>query len=111
MAADLSAPAGKLLSAELVTPPPAGRWAGAGRFVGALVRVATDTANPEDAAARRDVLITRRDTGAELLRVDADTNGTADEALLTHVQNQLDTLPLGEFLDRWGIDPQSLNDQ
>jgi hypothetical protein len=109
MSVDPDAPANRLLTADLVTPPPAGKWTGAGRFVGALVGVATGAANPEDAAARRDVLVTRRDTGATVLHVDSDINTGADETLLDHVRGQLDTLTLGQFLDRWGVDPAALD--
>ncbi len=109
MSIDLSVPAGQVLSADLTTPPPAATWAGAGRFVGALVRVATDTATPEDAAARRDVLITRKDTGAAVLQADADSNADADAVLLDHVRSQLDGLTLGQFLEKWGIAATSLD--
>lgn len=109
MAADLSAPAGHVLAAALVTPPPAQGWAAVRRFAGALVKVAADAANPEDAAARRDVLVTRRDTGAEVLRVDRDNGDPDGTVTLNHVQSQLDELTLGEFLDKWGLDPGTLD--
>ena len=110
MPVDRDAPAGRLLVAELVAPPPPGRWAAVRRFVGALVRVATadatDTLGPDDAAARRDLLVTRRDTGAPVLRVEA---GTADVETLQHVTRQLEDLTVAEFLDRWGVDPTTLS--
>jgi hypothetical protein len=110
MPVDLDAPAGQLLAAELVAPPPPGRWATVRRFLGALVRVATadatDTLDHNDAAARRDLLVTRRDTGATVLRVEA---GTADVETLQHVTIQLEELTVAEFLDRWGVGPSTLS--
>jgi hypothetical protein len=50
-----------------------------------------------------DLVVTRRDTGAEVLRLPA---GDPDAAplLLQHVQTQLRELSVGEFTESWGVD-------
>ena len=50
-----------------------------------------------------DLVVTRRDTGAEVLRLPA---GDPDAAplLLQHVQNQLSELSVDEFKESWGME-------
>jgi hypothetical protein len=105
MAVDPDALACLVFTADLVAPPPPGRWAAVGRFAGALAKLVADVAEPTDGVARHDLLVTRRDTRAPVLRIDADT---ADVELLQHVRLQLEQLTVAEFVDHWAIDPTTL---
>jgi hypothetical protein len=87
-------------------PPPSSRWANVGRFALALVKLASDVAEPQDAAARHDVVVTRRDTGETVLRLDA---APADTELIERIHHQLDNLTVAEFLTLWGVDPTTLH--
>ncbi|MFI5914189.1 hypothetical protein [Dactylosporangium sp. NPDC051541] len=101
---DLTARAADVLAADIHTTKRAGRWAAARWVAAGLARLAADADDDpgEPMLPFSHFVLTRRDTGEELLRVDADFD---DHHLLAHVQQQLDELTAGEFLDRWGVTP------
>ena len=53
-------------------------------------------------ATRHDLLVTRRETGGEILRIAAGTLMQAD-GLLQHVRRDLETKTVGEFLAEWRL--------
>jgi hypothetical protein len=103
MAADPDTLACLLLTAGPASPSPAQRWASLARLVGELVAdVPTD---PHASGVPVDVIVARRDTGETVLRIDANTG---DGELLQYVRRQLEELTVAEFLESWGVDPESL---
>ncbi|GAA0901770.1 hypothetical protein GCM10009557_77790 [Virgisporangium ochraceum] len=102
---DPGSPAVLVLAAAIVGAPSASRWAFVRLFLTALVGVVADVSGPPPRSpVLGDLEVTRRDTGATVLRVDG---ATAD--LLDHVRQQLDELTVAEFLDRWSVDPDALH--
>jgi hypothetical protein len=97
---DLGSPAVLVLDAAIVNVPAAPRRAYVRLFFTALVGQILDLAPEAGSPVLGELEVTRRDTGAPVLRVDE-----ADADLLIHVRRQLDELTVAEFLDRWGIDP------
>lgn len=88
-------------------PPSAGRWAAVRLVVAALSRGLLDLTEPGGPTVHGHLIVSRRGTGTELLRMETDT---FDADFLAYVRGQLDELTVGEFLDRWGIDPDLLNE-
>ena len=103
MAADPDTLACLLLTAGPASPSPARRWAGLARLVGALV--ADLPADPHPSGVPVDVIVARRDTGETVLRIDA---GIGDAELLQYVGRRLEELTVAEFLESWGVDPDTL---
>jgi len=107
MRLDRAAPAADLLAAELVTSKSAGRWSGVRLLLVAAFGAVVDDSGATDGAAPAatptvygHLVVTRRDTGKEVLRTGTDA---AEPDLLEHVRGQLAELTVGEFLDRWGV--------
>jgi hypothetical protein len=103
----LNAPACLVLAADMVAPASAGRWAAVRLVVAALTRGLLDLTEPGGPAVPGHLIISRRGTGTELLRMETDT---FDAGFLAYVRSQLDELTVGEFLDQWGIDPDLLDE-
>jgi hypothetical protein len=102
MGVDLNSPAVLVLAADMVAPPSAGRWAAVRLLVAALTRGMLDLTDPGRPTIHGELVISRRDTGAAVLRLETDT---FDGDFLAYVRSQLDELTVAEFLDRWEIDP------
>jgi len=98
---DLGASAGAVLAADLVATPRARWWTNAGLLVSVVLGALAHGDWPGGPTVRAFLVVTRQDTGVELLRLRTDTD---DAALLEHVRRQFDELTVGEFFDRWGID-------
>lgn len=101
---DPGSPAVLVLAAGIVNVPSASRWAFVRLFFSTLVGVVADLSTPPQSPVLGDLEVTRRDTGATVLRV-----GEATDELLAHVRQQLDELTVAEFLDRWSVDPDALH--
>jgi hypothetical protein len=99
---DLGAPARDLLDADLLIPRSSGWWATLRLFLTAIY----DLGEPSR-TVRGELVVTRRDTDATLLRMPADT----DVDLPAYVHSQLDQLTVGEFLNRWGFRHQHLTNE
>ncbi|MEV0569209.1 hypothetical protein [Dactylosporangium sp. NPDC050588] len=109
MELDLDAPAGEVLAADVVTTAKAGRWAVVRLLAAGVVQSLFDDSigpgGPGTPTVHGHLVVTRRDTGEVVLAVPLGLkpdleHGDAD--YLGYVQNQLDELTVGEFLDRWG---------
>ena len=96
----LNAPACLVLGADMIIRRRAAGLAYAGMLATLLVLSIFDV-NSATPTVHGELIITRRDTGGELLRTDTDLP-------LAHVRGQLDEMTVAEFLDRWDIDPDLL---
>jgi hypothetical protein len=97
----LDAPACLVLAADMIIPRRAAGLAYLRMTAKALVFSLLDLTGSNSPTVDGELIITRRDTGAELLR-------TETGFPLAHVRGQLDELTVAEFLTRWGIDPGRL---
>lgn len=103
----LDAPACLVLAADMIIPRRAARWAYLRMTTKALVASLLDLTDPTDPTGPTrptvdgELIVTIRDTGAELLR-------TGTDFPLAHVRSQLDEMTVAEFLARWGVDPGRL---
>ncbi|MEV0129346.1 hypothetical protein AB0H83_12920 [Dactylosporangium sp. NPDC050688] len=100
---DLDVLAGLVLSADLV-PRPAGRaWTRTRALLLLALAVVVEDGNPPTPWGA--LVVTRIDNGAT---VQLTRSRREDGELLAYVRQQLAELTVGEFLDRWGVDPADL---
>lgn len=106
MGLDLNVLAGLVLTADLV-PKPMSRlriWTRMMLGLGLTVLMEEEGA----LEAQGVLLVTRPDNGVAVRLTRSDRE---DGELLAYVRTQLSELTVGEFLDRWGIDPGALEEQ
>jgi hypothetical protein len=108
---DRDAPAGEWLAADVVLPPTAGRWAAVRVFLAGIALAIFDEqgSEPGPPTLAGSLVVTRLDTGETVLETDLRLHPIVDDDAgtdhLGYVRGQLEELTVGEFLDRWGVEP------
>ncbi|MDG6107151.1 hypothetical protein Daura_32445 [Dactylosporangium aurantiacum] len=95
--------AGLVLSADLVPRPVSRAWANTRALLRIGLAVLMEEGDPP--VPKGFLVVTRMDNGAAVRLTRSDHE---DGALLAYVRQQLAELTVGEFLDRWGVDPADL---
>lgn len=95
--------AGLVLSADLVPRPVSRAWANTRALLRIGLAVLMEEGDPPVPSGA--LVVTRMDNGAT---VRLTGSWHEDGTLLAYVRQQLAELTLGEFLDRWSVDPAAL---
>jgi hypothetical protein len=98
--------AGLVLAADLVPWPGGPVWNRVRLLLTVVIGVAMEIDSFADVSGA--LIVTRMDNGA---MVQLTRSRWEDDRLLTYVRQQLAELTVGEFLDRWGVDPAALRDR
>ena len=100
---DLDVLAGLVLSADLVSAPAGPVWSRARALLQVALGVLVEDSDPIPPWGA--LIVTRIGTGAA---VQLTRSRREDGELLAYVRRQLAELTVGQFLDRWGVDPADL---